>query len=95
MSAYLIAQVNITNENPYKEYRNKTSPIVEKYGGKFLVRGGRFKKLLGTWEYKRTVVIEFPSYDQALNWYNSDEYKTVRKIREENSSGNVIIVEGE
>ena len=47
MSGYLIAQVNIINEEPYKEYIKKTTPIVEKYDGKFLVRGGKFKNVLG------------------------------------------------
>lgn len=94
MSAYLIAQVNIINEEPYKVYKKKTSPIVEKYGGKFLTRGGKFEIVLGQWDYKRTVIIEFPSYEEAMNWYSSDEYKPVRKIREDNSEGNAIIIDG-
>ena len=94
MKAYLIAQVNINNEKPYEEYKNKTSPIVKKYGGKFLIRGGKFEVQLGKWDYQRTVVIEFNSYDDALKWYNSDEYLPIRKIREDNSEGNAIIIEG-
>ena len=94
MSAYLIAQVNIVNEEPYKEYVKKTTPLVEKYEGKFIVRGGKFEKLLGEWNYERTVIIEFPSYNHLMNWYASDEYKPVREIREKNSLGNVIAIEG-
>lgn len=94
MSAYLIAQVNIINEELYKEYKKRASPIVEKYGGKFLARGGKFEIVLGQWDYKRTVIIEFPSYEDAMNWYSSDEYKPVRKIREDNSEGNAIIIDG-
>ena len=94
MSGYLIAQINIINEEPYKEYIKQTSLIVKKYEGEFIVRGGNFKNVFGKWEYARTVVIKFPSYETALNWYNSDEYKPVRKIREENSEGNIIIIEG-
>ena len=94
MSAYLIAQVNIINEELYKEYKKRASPIVEKYGGKFLTRGGKFEIVLGQWNYKRTVIIEFPSYEEAINWYSSDEYKPVRKIREDNSEGNAIIIDG-
>ena len=94
MAGYIIAQVNIINEEPYKEYIRQTSPIVEKYEGEFIVRGGNFENVLGKWEYARTVVIKFPSYETALNWYHSDEYKPVKKIREENSEGNVIIIEG-
>ena len=94
MSGYLIAQINVINEEPYKEYIKQTSPIVKKYEGEFIVRGGKFKNVLGEWKYSRTVIIKFPSYETALNWYNSDEYKPVRRIREENSEGNVIIIEG-
>ncbi len=94
MSAYLIAQVNIINDEPYQEYKNKTSPIVEKYGGKFLARGGKYENVLGEWNFERTVIIEFPSYEIAMKWYNSEEYLPVRKIREDNSKGNVIIIDG-
>ena len=94
MTAYIIAQVNIVNEEPYKEYVKQTSPIVKKYGGEFIIRGGKYKKLLGNWDYLRTVVIKFPSFDVAMDWYNSDEYTPVRKIRENNSEGNVIVIEG-
>ena len=94
MAGYLIAQINIINDEPYKEYIRQTSPIIKKYQGEFLIRGGRFENVLGKWKYARTVVIKFPSYETALNWYHSDEYKPVKKIREENSEGNVIIIEG-
>ena len=94
MPGYLIAQVNIINEEPYKEYIKQTSPIVKKYGGEFLIRGGKYKKVLGNWNYARTVVIKFPTYQKALDWYNSNEYMPVRKIREDNSEGNVILIEG-
>ena len=94
MAGYLIAQINIINEEAYKEYVKQTSTIVKKYEGEFIVRGGNFKNVLGNWDYARTVIIKFPSYETALNWYHSDEYKPVRKIREENSEGNVIIIEG-
>ena len=94
MSAYLIAQINVTNEDSYKEYLEKVTPTVEKYGGEYIIRAGKFKTVLGNWDYKRNVVIRFPSYDIALKWYDSDEYLPVRKIREDNSRGNVIIIDG-
>ena len=94
MPAYLIGQINIINEEPYKEYVKLTSPIIKKYNGKFLIRGGKFKKMLGKWNFTRTVVIKFPSYKKTMEWYNSKEYRPVRKIREDNSQGNIIIIEG-
>ena len=69
-------------------------PIAEKFGGEYIVRGGETKVLEGTWAYPRTVVIKFPSYEKALEWYNSDEYKPIKQIRLENSIGNGIIIKG-
>tara|TARA_Y100000590_G_scaffold59729_1_gene63405 strand:+ start:10446 stop:10733 length:288 start_codon:yes stop_codon:yes gene_type:complete len=94
MSAYLIAQINVTDEESYKDYLAKVTDIVHKFGGEYLVRAGKFKTVLGEWNFKRNVVIKFPSYEIAIEWYNSEEYLPVRKIRENNSIGNVIIIEG-
>ena len=94
MSAFIVVQINITNKEPYKEYLEKVTSIALKYGGEYLVRGGNYKLMLGKWDYARTVIIKFPSYDIALEWYNSDEYAPIKKIRENNSEGNVIIIEG-
>ena len=94
MSAYIIVQINITNKEPYKEYLKQVTPIAEKYGGEYIIRGGNYKTMLGTWDYQRTVVIKFPTYEMAIKWYNSEEYAPVKKIRENNSEGNLIIIEG-
>ena len=63
MTAYAIVQINITNPEDYKEYLTQVTSIVEKYGGEYIVRGGKFEVMLGSWDYERTVVIKFPSYD--------------------------------
>tara|TARA_B110000438_G_scaffold140091_1_gene135337 strand:- start:287 stop:574 length:288 start_codon:yes stop_codon:yes gene_type:complete len=94
MSAYIIVQINITNKDAYKEYLKQVTPIAEKYGGEYIIRGGKSKTMLGNWDYERTVVIKFPSYDIAMKWYSSKEYAQVKKIRENNSNGNLIIIEG-
>ena len=94
MSAYIIVQINITNKEPYKEYLKQVTPIAKKYGGEYMIRGGNYEILLGNWDFERTVVIKFPNYDNAIKWYNSEEYAPVKKIREENSEGNLIIIEG-
>jgi len=94
MSAYAIVQINVTNKENYQEYLKKVTPIVEKYNGKYLVRSGKFKVLLGRWDYLRNVIVEFPDYNTAIDWYNSNEYEPIKKIREENSEGNIIIIEG-
>ena len=94
MTAYLIAQINVTNEESYKDYLAKVTDIVHKFGGEYIVRAGKFETVLGKWNFKRNVVIKFPSVEKAREFYNSDEYKPVRKIRIENSECNLIIIEG-
>ena len=94
MSAYAILQINITNQENYKEYLNQVTTIVKKHRGEYIVRGGRSEVVLGKWNYQRTVVVKFPSYDVAFKWYNSEEYAPIKKIRENNSKCNCIIIEG-
>ena len=94
MSAYAILQINITNQEKYKEYLNQVTAIVKKHQGEYIVRGGKTEVVLGKWNYQRTVVVRFPSYNAAVLWYNSEEYAPIKKIREDNSKGNCIIIEG-
>ena len=65
-----------------------------KYGGRFIVRGGKFEKLEGDWEPKRLVLLEFPSVKQAREWYDSEEYHPLKAMRLKASSSNLILVEG-
>ena len=94
MAAYIIVQANITDKEKYKEYLNKVTSIVKKYNGEYLIRGGNYEEMLGNWDYERTVVIKFPSFKLAKDFHNSLEYEPVKKIREEYSIGNLIIIEG-
>ena len=94
MSGYLIGTIDIKNPEAYKEYLAKVTDIVEKFGGEYLVRAGEYTVMEGKWDYSRNVVIKFPSYEKALEWYNSEEYKPVRQIRLDNSVGNQIITKG-
>ena len=94
MSGYFIIQINVTNEENYKEYINQVTPIVHKFGGEYIVRGGKSEIAEGNWKYKRTVVLKFPTYEMVKKWHNSEEYKPIKKIRENNSECNAIIIEG-
>ena len=93
-AGYMIFNININNPDNYKEYVEKVKPIAEKYGGEYIVRGGESMVIEGKWEYPRTVIIKFPSYEKALEFYNSDEYKPIKKIRQDNAVSNAIIIEG-
>ena len=94
MSGYVIANIDVKNPEAYKEYIDKVKPIVEKFGGEYLVRNGEYKVIDGEWKYPRTVIIKFPTYEKALEWYSSEEYKPVKPIRLMNSVGNMIIIKG-
>jgi uncharacterized protein (DUF1330 family) len=95
MSAgYVIAQLKVTNPENYKEYVAKVSEVVKKYDGEYLVRNGEYQVVEGEDNFPRLVIIRFPSYERALEWYHSDEYKPVKDIRLQNSEGSNIIVKG-
>lgn len=90
---YIIGHITVTNPEAYQEYVDRDTPILEGFGGRFLVRGGTSKAPEGPMK-DRHVVIEFPSYDAALQAYNSPEYQEVLKIRLANADSDIIIVEG-
>lgn len=94
MSAYVIAEVSVTDPAPYEEYRRLVPATLEKYGGRFLVRGGAVETREGGWTPARIVVLEFASMAQARRWYDSPEYQQALAIRLKNASSKVIFVEG-
>ena len=80
MKGYVVCVYkNITNEEKLKEYAIKARAAVEKYKGRFLIRGGRSTSNEGE-KSPRTVVIEFPSYEEANNFYKSEEYQNAHSI---------------
>jgi uncharacterized protein (DUF1330 family) len=94
MAAYLIVDIDIRDAAGLEEYRNRIPGTLAKYGGRFIVRGGKFEKLEGNWEPKRLVLLEFPSVKQAKEWYTSEEYRPLKAMRLKASSSNLILVEG-
>ena len=94
LAAYLIAQLKVTNSQKYKEYIEKVPEIIKKYGGEYLARGGEYTVVEGEDNYPRIILIKFPSYEKALEWYNSEEYKPTKQIRLDNSEGTNIIIKG-
>ena len=94
MSGYLIAQLNMTDKESFKLYAKTVPASVKKFGGKYLVRAGEFKSMQGKWDFTRNVIIEFPTYEKALEWYNSDLYKPLKELRQKGSEGNIIIIKG-
>ena len=91
--AYWIARVDVQNEEGYKPYAAANPAIFKKFGGRFVVRGGKFNGTEGT-SRARNVVIEFPDYDTAMACYNSPEYQANIKVRQPHSTADLIIIEG-
>ena len=94
MSGFAIFNIKIKKPEEYKEYIERVKPVAEKFGGDYIIRGGETKVVEGEWSYPRTVVIKFPSYEKALEWYNSEEYKPIKNIRLDNADSNGMIIEG-
>ena len=94
MAAYAIADVEVTDPAKFQEYVSQVSATVEKYGGKYRVRGGAIEKAEGDWEPSRMVVIEFESMEQLKKWYHSQEYSGPMQLRHQSANANVLFVEG-
>jgi uncharacterized protein (DUF1330 family) len=90
---YWIVRVDITDQERYKAYMAANAVPFNKYGARFLVRAGRFENPEGT-SRARNVVIEFPSYQAALDCWNSSEYQNAIKLRQPVSTMDLIIIEG-
>ena len=94
MTAYLLGRVEITDPERYKEYMKKTPGAIEKYGGKFIVRGGDVVTLEGPEETRRLVLIEFPSLEKAKEFYYSEEYQEAKKLRAGAALGQFLAIDG-
>ncbi len=93
--AYLLVQVDVTNPQQYAEYAKLSPAIIDKFGGRFLARGGRSLTLEGAAAPSRVVVIEFPTFEQAQAFYNSPEYQAARKVRAGAATAQFVLVEGQ
>ncbi len=94
MAGYLIAELNITDQDRFAEFAEKIVELVEAFDGKYLVRGGKTEVVEGDWAPQRVVVIEFDSYERVQDLVNSQEYEDLAKIRSTSSVSSTIIVDG-
>lgn len=92
---YWIARIDVHDPEAYKQYVAANAAVFEKYGARFLVRSGQFENPEGT-SRSRNVVLEFDSYQQALDCYQSIDYQRIigLRARDEVAEGDMIIVEG-
>ena len=94
MTAYLIVQIDVTDQAAFDAYRQQVPATLAAHGGKYLVRGGAMHRLEGEWAYERVVVVEFPSAAEAKAWYDSPDYVAPKALRQSASRSNIILVEG-
>jgi uncharacterized protein (DUF1330 family) len=94
VAAYVIYQGEVLDPEPYDEYKTKAAACIIAAGGRYVVRGGDIEVLEGDAPAGRTVVLEFPTRQAAIDWYRSDEYTEIRKIREGAARARMYVVDG-
>lgn len=94
MTAYVIAQLTVTDPAGFEAYRQAAQPIVESFGGRFLVRGSTVSSLEGDLERPQMLLLEFPDKVAAERFYTSPEYQAIMPLRQNHSTGTVMVVEG-
>lgn len=95
MTTYLIVDTVLTDPDLYEQYKLRAKPIVEKYGGEYLVRGGQLSvKEAALWSPSLVVLIRFPTSGQAQAFYQSDEYQAVLGLSAQSARRTVFFVEG-
>jgi uncharacterized protein (DUF1330 family) len=90
---YWVARVDVNDPEVYKNYTSSNGVAFAKFGGRFLVRAGQFQSMEGA-SRGRNVVIEFPSYQAALDCWNSPEYKAAKAKQQGSAQMDLIIIEG-
>ena len=94
MSAYVIVQVEVKDPGRYDDYKRMVPASLERYGGRFLVRGGKTHTMEGDWAPRRFVIVEFANVEQAKAWWASPEYAEAKALRQATADSQLIIAEG-
>ena len=94
MTAYLIASLDIHDPATYQRYREQVSPLIARFGGRYLVRGGEIETKEGDLSLKRLIILEFPDMPTAQAFYDSPEYQPVMQLRLQSATSSVALVPG-
>jgi uncharacterized protein (DUF1330 family) len=93
-SAYIIANVTVTNPQQYEEYKKWSSAAMQAHNAEICVRGGKVEVLEGDWQPERLVMLKFPSVEAARSFDASPEYGKARAARQGAAIMRMVIVEG-
>ena len=94
MSYYFVAQIKIIDEKEYQKYIDNAGDIFKKYKGEYLAVDNNPQILEGNWNYTRTIMIKFVSFNDFDEWYNSADYQTILKYRLKAADCDTILVKG-
>jgi uncharacterized protein (DUF1330 family) len=94
MKGYLIADIEVRDAATFDRYRQEVAPMIARFGGRYLVRGGEIRELEGHLGFKRLVILEFPSPEAAMRFYDSEEYRPLLELRKASAASSVALVTG-
>jgi len=94
MSAYLIVNVHVNDVASYEEYKSRVPALIRRHGGEYLVRGGKFVVLEGTWKPTRLVILRFPDAASAHALLDDPEYQPLKALRQRVSQTDIVVVDG-
>lgn len=94
MAAYIIGRVKVTDWPRYSEYMKLTPGVIAQYGGRFIARGGESMTLEGQEETDRVVILEFPTFEAAKQFFHSEEYQRARTLREGAAVAQFFAIDG-
>ena len=93
-SAYIIADVQVTDAQQYEEYKKWSSVAMQVHGAEVCIRGGKVEVLEGDWQPGRVVLLKFPSLEAAKKFDSSAEYAKARAARQGAAVMRMVVVEG-
>ena len=93
-SGYVIASVTVTDPVKYEDYKKWSTEAMRAHGAEVCVRGGQVEVMEGDWNPGRTVLLKFPSFEQAKAFYHSAEYQRAKAAREGAAIMRLVVVEG-
>jgi uncharacterized protein (DUF1330 family) len=94
MAAYFILDLDVHDRAGMRDYLERVPGTLTKYGGRYIVRGGKFEVVEGNWQPTRVVMLEFPTMEQAKHWYDCEEYKDMKAARLKSARTDIVLVEG-
>jgi uncharacterized protein (DUF1330 family) len=94
MPAYVVVNIDVRDPERYAEYVERAPESVARFGGRYIARAGRTDVLEGDWIPKRFVILEFPTYEDAKDWWASEEYADAKALRHATATTQMVVTDG-